>query len=163
MNEQVIQKLKILTESAKYDVSCASSGVTRRSRPGDVGSTAGWGICHSFTADGRCVSLLKIMLTNVCNYDCAYCINRRSNDIRRAAFTPDELPELTIEFYRRNYIEGQILSSGVVRNPDYTMERMVRVARDLRTVHRFNGYIHLKVFPVPVPNWWPRRGVTPIA
>ena len=147
MKETVLEKLKVLAESAKYDVSCASSGVTRRHRAGGGGSTAGWGICHSFTADGRCVSLLKIMLTNVCIYDCAYCINRRSNDIRRAAFTPDELTELTIEFYRRNYIEGLFLSSGVVRNPDYTMERMVRVARDLRTVHRFNGYIHLKSIP----------------
>ena len=147
MKATVLEKLKVLAESAKYDVSCASSGVTRRGRPGDVGSTAGWGICHSFTADGRCVSLLKIMLTNVCIYDCAYCINRRSNDIPRAAFTPGELAELTIEFYRRNYIEGLFLSSGVVRDPDYTMERMVRVARDLRTVHRFNGYIHLKSIP----------------
>ena len=147
----VLEKLKVLAESAKYDVSCASSGVTRRNRPGDVGSTAGWGICHTFTADGRCVSLLKIMLTNVCIYDCAYCINRRSNDIPRAAFTPDELTELTIEFFRRNYIEGLFLSSGVVRNPDYTMERMVRVVRDLRTVHRFNGYIHLKSIPGASP------------
>ena len=147
MKETVLEKLKVLAESAKYDVSCASSGVTRKHRAGDVGSTAGWGICHTFTADGRCVSLLKIMLTNVCIYDCAYCINRRSNDIPRAAFTPGELTELTIEFYRRNYIEGLFLSSGVVRDPDYTMERMVRVARDLRTVHRFNGYIHLKSIP----------------
>ena len=141
MKETVLEKLKVLAESAKYDVSCASSGVTRKHRAGGVGSAAGWGICHSFTADGRCVSLLKIMLTNVCIYDCAYCINRRSNDIPRAAFTPGELAELTIEFYRRNYIEGLFLSSGVVRDPDYTMERMVRVARDLRTVHRFNGYL----------------------
>ena len=147
MKETVLEKLKVLAESAKYDVSCASSGVTRKHRAGDVGSTAGWGICHTFTADGRCVSLLKIMLTNVCIYDCAYCINRRNNDIPRAAFTPGELTELTIEFYRRNYIEGLFLSSGVVRDPDYTMERMVRVARDLRTVHRFNGYIHLKSIP----------------
>ena len=138
MKETVLEKLKVLAESAKYDVSCASSGVTRKHRAGGVGSAAGWGICHSFTADGRCVSLLKIMLTNVCIYDCAYCINRRSNDIPRAAFTPGELAELTIEFYRRNYIEGLFLSSGVVRDPDYTMERMVRVARDLRTVHRFD-------------------------
>ena len=147
MKETVLEKLKVLAESAKYDVSCASSGVTRKHRAGGVGSAAGWGICHTFTADGRCVSLLKIMLTNVCIYDCAYCINRRSNDIPRAAFTPGELAELTIEFYRRNYIEGLFLSSGVIRDPDYTMERMVRVARDLRTVHRFNGYIHLKSIP----------------
>ena len=117
MKETVLEKLKVLAESAKYDVSCASSGVTRRHRAGGVGSTAGWGICHSFTADGRCVSLLKIMLTNVCIYDCAYCINRRSNDIRRAAFTPDELTELTIEFYRRNYIEGLFLSLASSATP----------------------------------------------
>ena len=151
MKATVREKLKVLAESTKYDVSCASSGVTRKHRAGGVGSAAGWGICHSFTADGRCVSLLKIMLTNVCIYDCAYCINRRSNDIPRAAFTPGELTELTIEFFRRNYIEGLFLSSGVVRNPDYTMERMVRVARDLRTVHRFNGYIHLKSIPGASP------------
>ncbi len=147
MKEGVLEKLKILAESAKYDVSCASSGTTRRHKEGMVGSASGWGICHSFTSDGRCISLLKIMLTNYCIYDCAYCINRRSNDIRRAIFTPAELIELTIEFYRRNYIEGLFLSSGVVRNPDYTMERMVHVAKELRTTHRFNGYIHLKSIP----------------
>lgn len=148
LNEQVLEKLKILADAAKYDVSCASSGTARRNRPGGLGNTVGgWGICHSFAEDGRCISLLKIMLTNVCMYDCAYCINRRSNDIRRATFTVAELVELTIEFYRRNYIEGLFLSSGVVRNPDYTMERMVAVARELRTVHRFNGYIHLKSIP----------------
>ena len=147
MNEQVQEKLKILAESAKYDVSCASSGTTRKNAPGMMGSTNGWGICHSFTEDGRCVSLLKIMLTNVCMYDCAYCVNRRSNDIRRATLAVSEVVELTMEFYRRNYIEGLFLSSGVVRNPDYTMERIVRIAKDLRTVHRFNGYIHLKSIP----------------
>ena len=147
MKEEILEKLQILAESAKYDVSCASSGTTRKSTAGGIGSTAGWGICHSFTEDGRCVSLLKIMLTNHCIYDCAYCINRRSNDLRRATFSVSELVELTIEFYRRNYIEGLFLSSGVVRNPDYTMERMVRVVKDLRTVHRFNGYIHLKTIP----------------
>ena len=149
MNEQVIQKLKILTESAKYDVSCASSGTVRRnSRKDGLGNTmGGWGICHSFSEDGRCISLLKIMLTNYCIYDCAYCINRVSNDIPRATLSVSELVDLTIEFYRRNYIEGLFLSSGVVRNPDYTMERLVRVAKDLREVHRFNGYIHLKSIP----------------
>ena len=149
MNEQVIQKLKILTESAKYDVSCASSGTVRRnSRKDGLGNTVGgWGICHSFSEDGRCISLLKIMLTNYCIYDCAYCINRVSNDIPRATLSVSELVDLTIEFYRRNYIEGLFLSSGVVRNPDYTMERLVRVAKDLRLVHRFNGYIHLKSIP----------------
>ncbi len=147
VKEEVIDKLKILAESAKYDVSCSSSGTTRRSTPGGIGNTAGWGICHSFTEDGRCVSLLKIMLSNHCIYDCAYCINRRSNDLPRATFSVSELVELTIEFYRRNYIEGLFLSSGVVRNPDYTMERLVAVVRDLRNVHRFNGYIHLKTIP----------------
>ncbi len=148
MNAQVLEKLKILAESAKYDVSCASSGTVRKNRPGGLGNTVGgMGICHSFAEDGRCISLLKVMLTNVCIYDCAYCINRRSNDIPRATLSVKELVELTIEFYRRNYIEGLFLSSGVVRNPDYTMERLVAVARDLRTVEGFNGYIHLKSIP----------------
>ena len=148
MNEQVLQKLKVLAESAKYDVSCASSGTVRRNSKGGVGNTVGgWGICHSFAEDGRCISLLKIMLTNYCIYDCAYCINRISNDIPRATLSVSELVDLTMEFYRRNYIEGLFLSSGVVRNPDYTMERLVRVAKDLREVHRFNGYIHLKSIP----------------
>jgi putative DNA modification/repair radical SAM protein len=148
MNETVLEKLKVLAESAKYDVSCASSGTVRRNRSGGIGNTVGgMGICHSFTDDGRCISLLKIMLTNHCIYDCAYCINRRSNDIRRATFSVGELVELTIEFYRRNYIEGLFLSSGVVRNPDYTMERMARVVKDLRRQYRFNGYIHLKSIP----------------
>ena len=147
MKEEILEKLKTLAESAKYDVSCSSSGTTRKSTPGGIGNTAGWGICHSFTEDGRCVSLLKIMLTNYCIYDCAYCINRRSNDIRRATFSADELVELTIEFYRRNYIEGLFLSSGVINNPDYTMERMVQVIKLLRTVHRYNGYIHMKSIP----------------
>ncbi len=147
MKEAVIEKLRILAESAKYDVSCASSGTSRRAADGQLGSAAGWGICHSFTEDGRCISLLKIMLTNNCIYDCAYCINRRSNDISRVTLSVSELVELTIEFYRRNYIEGLFLSSGVVRNPDYTMERLVRVAKDLRLIHRFNGYIHLKSIP----------------
>jgi len=148
MNEVIIEKLKVLAESAKYDVSCASSGTVRGNKSGGLGNTVGgMGICHSFTEDGRCISLLKIMLTNNCIYDCAYCINRRSNDRQRATFAVSELVELTVEFYRRNYIEGLFLSSGVVRNPDYTMERMVRVVKDLRTVHRFNGYIHLKSIP----------------
>jgi len=147
MNENVLEKLKTLAESAKYDVSCSSSGTTRTNKSGGIGSAAGWGICHSFAEDGRCISLLKIMLTNYCIYDCAYCINRRSNDIRRGTFSVSELVDLTIEFYRRNYIEGLFLSSGVVRNPDYTMERLVRVAKDLRLVHKFNGYIHLKSIP----------------
>ena len=147
MKDSIREKLEILAESAKYDVSCASSGTTRKHQTGQIGSAPGWGIGHSFTEDGRCVSLLKVMLTNYCIYDCAYCINRRSNDLRRATFTVAELVELTIEFYRRNYIEGLFLSSGVIRNPDYTMERLVRVARQLREVERFNGYLHLKSIP----------------
>lgn len=143
-----MERLRILTESAKYDVSCSSSGTVRGGKQGMVGSTVGgMGICHSFADDGRCISLLKVMLTNVCMYDCAYCINRSSNDIPRATLSVSELEEITMEFYRRNYIEGLFLSSGVVRNPDYTMERLTAIARDLRTVHRFNGYIHLKSIP----------------
>ena len=147
MDERVLDKLKILAESAKYDVSCAYSGTSRSHKKGQIGSAEGWGICHSFAEDGRCISLLKIMLTNNCIYDCAYCINRRSNDLPRATFSVTELVNLTIEFYRRNYIEGLFLSSGVVRNPDYTMERLVKVVKDLRQVYRFNGYIHLKSIP----------------
>jgi putative DNA modification/repair radical SAM protein len=147
MNPIVFDKLKTLADAAKYDVSCASSGTTRGNQEKGIGSTSGWGICHSFTEDGRCVSLLKIMLTNHCIFDCGYCMNRRSNDIPRSTFTVSELVELTLEFYRRNYIEGLFLSSGIVRNADYTMERMVRVAKDLRLAHRYNGYIHLKSIP----------------
>ena len=147
MDERVLDKLKILAESAKYDVSCASSGTSRSHKKGQIGSAEGWGICHSFAEDGRCISLLKIMLTNNCIYDCAYCINRRSNDLPRATFSVTELVNLTIEFYRRNYIEGRFLSSGEVRNPDYTMERLAKVVKDLRQVYRFNGYIHLKSIP----------------
>ena len=148
MTENTLEKLRILTESAKYDVSCSSSGIVRRGQKGMVGSTVGGvGICHSFADDGRCISLLKVMLTNYCKYDCAYCINRRSNDIKRATLSVSELEEITMEFYRRNYIEGLFLSSGVVRNADYTMERLTAIVRDLRTVHRFNGYIHLKSIP----------------
>lgn len=148
MTEETLNKLRILTESAKYDVSCSSSGTVRANRGQGVGNTVGGvGICHSFADDGRCISLLKVMLTNYCMYDCAYCINRTSNDIPRATLSVSELVELTMEFYRRNYIEGLFLSSGVVRNPDYTMERLVRVVKDLRTTHHFNGYIHLKSIP----------------
>ena len=148
LTEQTMEKLRVLTESAKYDVSCSSSGTVRKGKQGMVGSTVGgMGICHSFADDGRCISLLKIMLTNYCMYDCAYCINRRTNDIKRATLSVSELEEITMEFYRRNYFEGLFLSSGVVRNPDYTMERLTAIVRDLRTVHRFNGYIHLKAIP----------------
>lgn len=147
MNEQIINKLATLAESAKYDVSCSSSGVGRKSKVGGIGSTSSSGICHTFTEDGRCVSLLKIMMTNYCMYDCAYCISRKSNDIKRASFSIKELVELTLEFYKRNYIEGLFLSSGVVKSPDHTMERMVRVIKELRTVHKYNGYIHMKSIP----------------
>lgn len=148
LTEKTMEKLRILAESAKYDVSCSSSGTVRSGKKGMVGSTVGGvGICHSFADDGRCISLLKVMLTNYCKYDCAYCINRRTNDIPRATLSVTELEEITMEFYRRNYIEGLFLSSGVVRNADYTMERLTAIVRDLRTVHRFNGYIHLKTIP----------------
>ncbi|KGN68626.1 putative DNA modification/repair radical SAM protein [Porphyromonas sp. COT-108 OH1349] len=147
MNESTIEKLKTLAEAAKYDVSCASSGSSRKNTKGGIGNASGWGICHSFTPDGRCISLFKVLLTNHCIYDCAYCSNRRSNDVQRAMFTPEELAELTIEFYRRNYIEGLFLSSGVIRNPDYTMEQMLRTVKLLREVYGFNGYIHMKSIP----------------
>lgn len=140
------EKLAILTEGAKYDVSCSSSGSTRRAK-GGVGNAAQCGICHSWTADGRCVSLLKVLLTNICVYDCVYCVNRRSNDLRRTMLTPEEVADLTIGFYRRNYIEGLFLSSGIVRDPDYTMELLNRAVRLLRVEHRFNGYIHMKIVP----------------
>ena len=148
LTEKTMERLRILAESAKYDVSCSSSGTVRKGKPGMVGNTVGGvGICHSFADDGRCISLLKVMLTNHCRYDCAYCVNRRSNDIPRATLSVSELEEIVMEFYRRNYIEGLFLSSGVVRTPDYTMERLTAIVRDLRTVHRFNGYIHLKTIP----------------
>jgi putative DNA modification/repair radical SAM protein len=151
MNNDVLKKLEILAGAAKYDVSCASSGSNRSNTGKGIGNASPWGICHSFTEDGRCISLLKIMLTNQCIYDCAYCISRRSNDIKRAAFSVQELTELTISFYRRNYIEGLFLSSGVVKNPDHTMSMLTRVAKELRTIHRYNGYIHLKSIPGASP------------
>ncbi len=147
MNEKILEKLNILADAAKYDVSCASSGTSRPAAKGGIGTATGWGICHSFTPDGRCISLFKILLTNHCIYDCAYCTNRRSNDVKRTAFTPRELAELTVGFYQRNYIEGLFLSSGVMRNPDYTMEQMLRVVKLLREQYRFNGYIHMKAIP----------------
>lgn len=146
MNERVREKLNILADAAKYDVSCASSGSQRKNKNKGLGN-CGEGICHTYTEDGRCVSLLKILLTNFCIYDCAYCVTRKSNDIKRAAFTVEEVVDLTINFYRRNYIEGLFLSSGIFKNADYTMERLVRVAKLLRTEHKFNGYIHLKSIP----------------
>lgn len=138
--------MSILADAAKYDVSCSSSGSTRKNKNKGLGDT-GNGICHAYTEDGRCVSLLKILLTNFCIYDCAYCVSRKSNDIKRAAFTVQEVVDLTINFYRRNYIEGLFLSSGIFTNADYTMERLVLVAKKLRTEHNFNGYIHLKTIP----------------
>ncbi|MGV8964567.1 MAG: putative DNA modification/repair radical SAM protein [Candidatus Saccharimonadaceae bacterium] len=147
MKDNTLDKIKILTDAAKYDVSCSSSASSRRNLNKGVGSVAQSGICHSFTADGRCVSLFKIMMTNHCIYDCAYCVNRRTNDVPRTTFTIEELVNLTIEFYRRNYIEGLFLSSGVHRNPDYTMQQMIQVVKSLREKHRFNGYIHLKSIP----------------
>jgi len=145
-------KLSILADAAKYDASCASSGTTKRnSRAGGVGSTTGAGICHSYTPDGRCVSLLKILLTNFCIYDCLYCINRSSSGVQRARFTVEEVVQLTLDFYRRNYIEGLFLSSGIIRNADHTMEQVVRVARTLRLDHGFRGYIHLKTIPEASP------------
>jgi len=143
----LLDKLQILADSAKYDVSCSSSGSNRSNRPGGIGNASLPGICHSWSDDGRCISLLKILFTNVCIYDCKYCVNRSSNDIRRASFTPDELCELTIQFYRRNYIEGLFLSSAVVKSPDYTMELMIRTLKKLRHEYRFNGYIHIKSIP----------------
>ena len=140
-------KLAILADAAKYDVSCASSGSKRSAVPGGLGNTQSMGICHSFTPDGRCVSLLKILLTNHCIYDCQYCINRVSSDVPRARFAVDEVVHLTLEFYRRNYIEGLFLSSGIIQNVDYTMEQLVAVARKLRLDHQYNGYIHLKTIP----------------
>jgi putative DNA modification/repair radical SAM protein len=146
-------KLAILADAAKYDASCASSGAPKRSSaPGrGMGSSTGMGICHSYTPDGRCVSLLKILLTNFCVYDCLYCINRRSSDVPRARFSIDEVVDLTLSFYRRNYIEGLFLSSGIIRNADYTMEQLVEVARRLRVEHEFAGYIHLKTIPEASP------------
>ena len=149
----VLEKLTVLTDAAKYDAACTSSGGDRRSRAGYIGNTttAAAGCCHSFSADGRCVTLLKVLLTNRCVYDCAYCVNRRSNETVRAMFTPEELADLTVQFYRRNYIEGLFLSSGVYRSPDYTTELMIRTLRLLRETYRFNGYIHAKAIPGTAP------------
>ena len=144
---EIREKLRILSDAAKYDVSCSSSGSNRNSKKGDIGSTSISGICHTFTPDGRCVSLLKILLTNYCIYDCAYCINRTSNDIERATFTVDEIVNLTINFYRRNYIEGLFLSSGIIKNANFTMELLTEVASKLRKDYNFKGYIHLKAIP----------------
>ncbi|TMM57216.1 putative DNA modification/repair radical SAM protein [Maribacter algarum] len=145
--ERIKEKLNILADAAKYDVSCSSSGSKRTNTNKGLGDSSGMGICHSYTEDGRCVSLLKILLTNHCIFDCAYCVTRKSNDIKRAAFKIQEVVDLTINFYRRNYIEGLFLSSGIFKNPDFTMERLVAVAKKLRIEENFNGYIHLKSIP----------------
>ena len=158
----LLQKLEILADAAKYDASCASSGTEKRSSKGEttgVGSTEGMGICHAYGPDGRCISLLKILLTNSCIYECKYCINRRSSSVRRARFTVDEVVKLTMGFYRRNCIEGLFLSSGIIRDPDYTMEQVVAVARTLREVHGFRGYIHLKTIPDAAPELLAEAGL----
>ncbi len=149
MKKSLKERLAILSDAAKYDASCASSGTVKRdsSGSGGLGSTEGSGICHAYAPDGRCISLLKILLTNFCIYDCAYCINRSSSNVERARFTPEEVVWLTLEFYRRNYIEGLFLSSGIIRSSDHTMEEMVRIVRELRVTHSFRGYIHLKSIP----------------
>lgn len=157
----VMEKLTILTDAAKYDAACTSSGASRGSRPGYIGNTSSSlaGCCHTFSADGRCVTLLKVLMTNYCVYDCKYCVNRCSNDTRRAAFTPEELADLTIQFYRRNYIEGLFLSSGVMVSPDYTTERMIRCLDLLRSRYRFNGYIHAKAIPGTSPELVTKLGL----
>lgn len=155
----LMEKLGILSDAAKYDVSCSSSGVGRKGDGTGIGNTVAGGICHSFGADGRCISLLKILFTNECIYDCKYCINRRSNDVPRASFTPDEICELTIQFYRRNYIEGLFLSSGILHNPDYTMELIYEAVYKLRTLYRFQGYIHVKAIPGANPMLVQRLGM----
>lgn len=146
MSDRIREKLSILADAAKYDVSCSSSGSNRKNKTKGLGDASS-GICHTYTEDGRCVSLLKILLTNYCIYDCAFCVSRRSNDVQRAAFTVEEVVDLTMNFYRRNYIEGLFLSSGIFKNADYTMERLVRIAKKLRLENNFNGYIHLKSIP----------------
>ena len=147
MSKSIEEKLRILSDAAKYDVSCSSSGSSRKNTNNGLGNAAVNGICHSWSADGRCISLLKILMTNYCIYDCKYCINRKDNDIERAILSPDEIVKLTINFYRRNYIEGLFLSSGIIRSADYTMELMIAVAKKLRLEEKFNGYIHMKVIP----------------
>ena len=147
MSKSIEEKLRILSDAAKYDVSCSSSGSSRKNTNNGLGNAAINGICHSWSADGRCISLLKILMTNYCIYDCKYCINRKDNDIERAILSPDEIVKLTVNFYRRNYIEGLFLSSGIIKSADYTMELMLAVAKKLRMEEKFNGYIHMKVIP----------------
>lgn len=156
---ELMDKLTILTDAAKYDAACTSSGLDRTARPGRLGSTTMAGCCHSFSADGRCITLLKVLMTNVCVYDCQYCVNRRSNDLPRTAFTPRELAELTIQFYRRNYIEGLFLSSAVLKSPDYTTEQMIGALRIIREEYGFAGYIHAKAIPGADPLLTHRLGL----
>ncbi len=161
MHVDVMEKLTILTDAAKYDAACTSSGAQRGHKTGHIGNTSSStaGCCHTFSGDGRCVTLLKVLMTNCCVFDCKYCVNRCSNDTRRAVFSPEELADLTIQFYRRNYIEGLFLSSGVLVSPDYTTERMIRCLDLLRNHYRFNGYIHAKAIPGTSPELVTRLGL----
>ncbi len=156
---QLMEKLTILADSAKYDAACTSSGANRPTPQGGIGSSVTAGCCHTFSADGRCISLLKVLMSNYCAYDCKYCVNRHSNDVPRAAFTPDELAELTLQFYRRNYIEGLFLSSGILKNPDYTMEQMIKALELLRYKYQFWGYVHAKTIPGAAPDLVYRLGI----
>ena len=156
---ELSEKLKILADSAKFDAACTSSGVDRSGGGEGLGSASAGGICHSFASDGRCISLLKVLMTNFCQYDCKYCVNRRSNDVPRARFTPDEIAELTIGFYRRNYIEGLFLSSGIIQNPDYTCEQIIETLSILRVKYNFKGYIHAKAIPGAAPELIDRLGM----
>jgi predicted DNA-binding helix-hairpin-helix protein len=153
-NMSLMEKLSILTAAAKYDVACTSSGVDRRGNGTGMGNSLACGICHSFSADGRCISLLKILFTNECIFNCAYCQNNCNSDVKRASFTPDEVCELTIEFYRRNYIEGLFLSSGIMISPNYTMDLIYQTLYRLRNVYHFNGYIHVKAIPAQILSLW---------
>lgn len=156
--KSLAQKLAILSDAAKYDVACTSSGVERNNDGSGMGNAVSRGICHSFSADGRCISLLKILFTNECIYDCKYCLNRKSNEVVRTSFSPDEVVTLTMEFYRRNYIEGLFLSSGVLRSPDYTMELLYATLYKLRKEQNFQGYIHVKVIPGASAEWLEKLG-----
>ena len=154
-----MQKLEILTDAAKYDVACTSSGVERKGDGKHMGNCTKAGICHSFSSDGRCISLLKILMTNECIFDCKYCLNRKSNDVPRATFTPEEICTLTMEFYRRNYIEGLFLSSGIIQDPTFTMELLYRTIWLLRNQYHFNGYVHVKAIPGADPELWSGWGI----
>ena len=155
----ILEKLTILADAAKYDAACTSSGLDRAARPGGLGATMACGCCHSFSADGRCITLLKVLQSNVCSYDCTYCVNRRTNETQRATFTPRELADLTMQFYRRNYIEGLFLSSAVVKSPDYTCELMLETLRILRREYQFYGYIHAKAIPGASPGLLSQLGL----